>query len=282
MDEQAPKISLPEILLVAFAIFIFGLIDIVLPILGTVFNWAFTQIYLRMKGMKGSYQVGMLVSNGISTVASFIPGADLADPFIDTATFIAVAWMENHPSELTEVIKKAGEVVDVAEGEGVGEGAAAEGAEGAAAGAGASAAAEGSATTITEEGATVAAESEEVTAGTAAGAATAERPSTTETRPSERPAETAGEESGWSSGPEEEDESGEKSPEEEERRKKEEEMAKFFRQGEETPPEEQEMEELFPEEEGEDIPRVIDINRARRNPKETGEDQNDRPQKKAA
>jgi hypothetical protein len=105
-DEEAqkpePKILLAEAILVGLLIFFFGLLGEI-PIVGPLFDFAFTQIYLGMKRMKGSYQIAMLVSNGAMVMLSAI-GLGFLEAFSDTITFAVLVWMENHHPKVTRVI----------------------------------------------------------------------------------------------------------------------------------------------------------------------------------
>lgn len=99
MDEELegrePKISDAEVLL---GVFFLGLVDIVemIPFLNFLGDFGitdaivfpFSQIYLRMKGVRGAY---MLVGN----ILELIPVVDWLP--IRTATFLITVWVDRHP-----------------------------------------------------------------------------------------------------------------------------------------------------------------------------------------
>ncbi len=122
MDEEAQpqqsKISLTEEIFVEILIFVFGLLDIPLPFIGPLFDFAFTQIYLNLRGMSGTAQLVMFGANAGSEADSAIPIADLADPFIDVITFFFLVRLHNNPSKATAAIEKIGGAVQAAEGKG--------------------------------------------------------------------------------------------------------------------------------------------------------------------
>lgn len=119
MDE-GPRISLPESIIIALAIFVVGLLDFI-PLIGPLFDFALTQLYLRFKHVQGQYQHWMLIANGASELDSVLPVGDIFDPLIDAITFIVISWIINHPSEITEVVEKAAAVTETVEGKGGGE-----------------------------------------------------------------------------------------------------------------------------------------------------------------
>jgi hypothetical protein len=94
-EKSEPKILLAEAILVGLLIFFIGLLGEI-PIIGPLFDFAFTQIYLRMKGMKGSYQIAMLASNGAMLAISAV-GFGFLEAFSDTITFFILVWMDHHP-----------------------------------------------------------------------------------------------------------------------------------------------------------------------------------------
>lgn len=105
MEEQRPKFSLTEIIfitpfflitdtigiiLVIFALDDFALIDIV--------QFPLSQIYLRMKGVKGTY---MLVTNILETIpyVSALPNA--------TIGWLITVWLDSHPKAAAPLQKAA-------------------------------------------------------------------------------------------------------------------------------------------------------------------------------
>lgn len=98
MDEQQPKISTPEAILILMITVIADLISII-PVINwlvSVVMFPVTQFYLRMKGIKGTY---MLVGNVIELipVLSVLPG-------YTTAMAITI-YVDRHP-QLTAKIQK--------------------------------------------------------------------------------------------------------------------------------------------------------------------------------
>lgn len=107
-EKQQPKISLPEIvfitpffiitdgigiLLAFFGLDDFGLIDI--------FQFPVSQIYLRMKGVKGT---AMLVGNILETFP-YVGGLPN-----ETIAWLITVWLDRHP-KIAKIAEKAGKAV---------------------------------------------------------------------------------------------------------------------------------------------------------------------------
>lgn len=98
MDEQQPKISTPEAILILMITVIADLISII-PVINwlvSVVMFPVTQFYLRMKGLKGTT---MLIGN----IIELIPGLS-ALPAYTTAMTITI-YIDRHPKIAANVQK---------------------------------------------------------------------------------------------------------------------------------------------------------------------------------
>jgi hypothetical protein len=109
MDEEKPepKISLPEAIFVGSLIVLADTVEFILLFFGLDDFWisdaiAFpsTQIYLRMKGVRGTYSL-------VANLLELIPY--LGDLPFRTIGFVLVVWFDHHP-KVEAVVKKAAAV----------------------------------------------------------------------------------------------------------------------------------------------------------------------------
>ena len=116
MPEREKKFGVAEALIVTLFIFVMGLLDAV-PFVGPILNFAFTQLYLYMKGVSGTYQMMMLGSNTVTEVISGVPGLGWIGDFTD----ILVYWLTVFddwfaPEEVKEKLEEAGQLAQGGEG----------------------------------------------------------------------------------------------------------------------------------------------------------------------
>jgi len=107
MEDHKPKFSLPEIILVSPFFIINDVVGIILIIFGLddffildVLRFPLSQIYLRIKGVRGSY---MLIGNILEAIPYIgaLPNA--------TICWFITVWLANHP-ETTARLQKAAQL----------------------------------------------------------------------------------------------------------------------------------------------------------------------------
>lgn len=116
MSGSEKKFGVAEVIIVSLFIFIMGLLDVI-PFVGPMLNFAFTQLYLYMKGVSGTYQFMMLGSNVLTETISGVPGLGFIGDLTDlVAYWLAVLDDWFAPEEAKKALDEAGNLTQSIEG----------------------------------------------------------------------------------------------------------------------------------------------------------------------
>ena len=130
MDEaprREKKFGLVEVIIVTIVIFVLGIADAI-PLIGPLFDFGFTQMYLGMKGVASTYQFIMLGSNSVTEIISSWPGFGWIGDIADIIVFWIIVlndWFA--PEVVKKGLERAGQVAQAVEGSTAGVGGVEEG-----------------------------------------------------------------------------------------------------------------------------------------------------------